>query len=140
MRYLFSLMLTLLPLNGHTAESIALSANEIDQTTSERSLTEKPSGDESLADQPWSYTNPYHPRSATNYDAFAAPLSPLSDGSDRSRMSLYLSDSGPSPTIYGHFGSPFFPDAINRQNETDHPYALDSPTNHFGRSWLTEKR
>ena len=133
-------MLTLLPLSGHTADSIPLSTIGNDQKTTERSIAEKPSGDEPLVDQAWSYANPYHPTSATNFDEFAASLSPNSNGNDRSRLSLYLSDSGPSPAVYGHFGSPLFPDSINRRNETDHPYALDSPTNHFGRNWSMEKR
>ena len=140
MQYLLILVLTLLPLNGHTADSIPLSANGINQATTERSITEKPSGGEPSADQLWLYANPYQPTSATNFDEFAAPLVPLSDGSDRSRLSLYLSDSGPSPAVYGHFGSPFFPDSITRRNETGHPYALDSSTNQFGRSWRMDKR
>ena len=140
MRYLLGMVLTLLPLSGYAADSILLSANGMDQNTSEGLITEKPSGDEFLADQPWLYPNPYQPTSPTNFEVFIAPLSPLPDGNDRSRLSLYLSDSGPTPSVYGHFGSPFFSDSINRRNETSHPYALDSPTNQYGRSWFTEKR
>lgn len=140
MRYLFGLMLTLLPLIGHTADSIPLFTIGNDQEPIERSITEQPSGEEQLVEQSWPYANPYHPTSPTNFDEFATPLSLTSDGQDRSRLSLYLSDSGPSPAVYGHFGSPLFPDSINRRNETGHPYALDSPTNHFGRSWFLEKR
>lgn len=140
MRYLLALVLTLLPLSGHAADSMPLSANGTDQKTTERLITDKPSGDEHFADQSWPYANPYQPTSATNFDAFIAPLSPLPDGNDRSRLSRYLSDSGPTPSVYGHFGSPFFSDSINRRNETSHPYVLDSPTNQYGRSWFTEKR
>jgi len=140
MRNLLGLVLTLLPLSGHAADSILLSENGADQKTAERSIAENPSEDEHLVEQPWPYANPYQPTSSTNFDEFAAPLVPLSDGNDRSRLSLYLSDSGPSPAVYGHFGNQFFSDSVNRRNETGHPYALDSPTNHFGRSWLMEKR
>lgn len=140
MRYLLAVMLTLLPLSGHTADSMPLSENGNGQKATERAITERPSGDEHVADQPWPYANPYDPTSATNFDEFAPPLSSMSDGTDRSRMSLSLSDSGRSPAVYGHFGNPLFPDSINRRNETDHPYAMDSPTNHYGRSWLMIKR
>lgn len=140
MRFLLGVMLTLLPFIGHAADSIVLTENGINQEPTERSIITKPSGEEPLVDQPWPYANPYHPTSATNFDIFAAPVSPLSDGNDRSRLSQYLSDSGPTTSVYGHFGSPLFPDSINRRNETDHPFALDSPTNHFGRSWSLEER
>lgn len=140
MRYLFGLMLTLLPLNGYTADSLPFSQDVIEQTTVERSNTEVPSGNEEVDDHSWPYSNPYHPASTTNFDRFVARISPLWDENDRSRMSRYISDSGPPSSLYGHFGSPFFPDSISRRNETDHPYALDSPTNHFGRTWFIEKR
>jgi hypothetical protein len=140
MRYFLGLVLALLPFSGHTADLIPLSKIGIDQKTTERPITEKPSQDEHLVDQLWPYANPYHPTSATNFDVFTAPLVPSLDGNDRSRLSLYLSDSAPNPAVYGHFGNPLFPDSINRRNETGHPYALDGPTNHFGRSWLLEKR
>ena len=138
MRYLLCMVLALFPVSGRAADSMPLSANEVDQKTAERFITEKPSGDP--VDQSWPYANPYQPTSPTNFDVFISPLSPLPDGNDRSRLSLYLSDSGPSPFVYGHFGSPFFSDSINRRNETSHPYALDSPTNQYGRSWFSEKR
>ena len=139
MRLMLVLVLTLFPFIGHTADSISLSPNGTEQKT-DPSIIEKPFGEESLIDQPGPYVNPYHPTSATNFEAFTVPLLPSPEVNDRSRLSRYLSDSGPSPAIYGHFGNPFFPPSINHRNATDHPYALDSPTNNFGRSWLTEKR
>ena len=132
-------MLTLLPLSGHAADALSLSPTETDQKTW-HAPAEPPSGDEGVIDQPGPYANPYHPSSATNFDAFTVPHVPSPNVNDRSRLSLYLSDSAPPSSLYGHFDSPFFPDSINRRDATDHPYALDSPTNYYGRSSLMERR
>lgn len=140
MRYLLGLMLTLLPVIGHTADSIPISGQEIDQNTAECSIIEQSSGNEHLAGQSWPYSTPYHPSSATNRDVFDVLLLPSQVVHDRSRLNQYQSDSGPRLAVYGHFGSPFSPDSVNRRNEADRRYALESPTIHYGRGWLTEKR
>jgi hypothetical protein len=121
MRYLLGLVLTLLPVSGHTGDSIPPSTTGTDQNTSERSFTEQPSGDEHPVDQSWPYTNPYDPASATNFDPFAAPLAPRAD------------TSGPVKNVYGHFGDQLFPNSINARGVTSHPFAMDSPANLYGR-------
>lgn len=121
MRYLFGLVLTLLPLSGHAADSIPPSITGTDQHTSERSFTEQPSGDEHPVDQSWPYANPYHPMSATNFDPFAAPIAPQAD------------TSGSVNNVYGHFGDQLFPNSINIRGVTSHPFAMDGSANLYGR-------
>jgi hypothetical protein len=125
----------LLPLSGHAADSVPLFENGPDQQSPTPPSVEKFSGDTVPVDQAWPYANPYHPASATNFDEFTTPLLPTPEVTDRSRLSLYLSDSGPSQAVYGHFGNPFFPDSINSRGTTDHPFAMDSSTNLYGRTW-----
>ena len=121
MQYLLILVLTLLPLNGHTADSMPSSTTGTDQNTTERSFTSQPSGDEYPAEQSWPYANPYRPTSATNFDPFTAPLAPRAD------------TPGSINTVYGHFGDQLFPNSINTRGITDHPFAMDSPANLYGR-------
>ena len=140
MRLLLTLVLILLPLSGHTADSMPPSENGPDQESPNSPGVEKFSGDTALIDQAWPYANPYHPTSATNFDAFTSPPSSHSEGTDRSRLSQYLTDSGPNQTVYGHFGSPFFSDSINSRGTTGHPFAMDSATNLYGRNWRSGGR
>ncbi len=134
MRLLLTLALMLLPLSGHAADSVPLFENGPDQQSPTPPSVEKSSGDTVPVDQAWPYANPYHPGSATNFDAFTAPLLSSSEGADRSRLNQYLTDSGPNQAVYGHFGSPFFPDSINSRGTTAHPFAMDSSTNLYGRN------
>lgn len=128
MRYLFGLMLTLLPLSGYAADALPPSTTGSDQNSSERVIVEQPAGDESPAEPSWPYANPYHPTSATNFDPFAAPLVPRAD------------TSGSVDTVYGHFGDQLFPDSINTRGVTAHPFAMDSPANLYGRDQRTGGR
>ena len=51
----------------------------------------------------------------------AAPIAPQTD------------TSGSVNSIYGHFGDQLFPNSINNRGVTDHPFAMDSPANLYGR-------
>ena len=136
MRLLLVAVLTLLPLIAHTA----LAGDPLDGQTDPDAAADhggavQPHGDEGVVDQPWPYPNPYNPTSATNFDVFAAPLLQRPDVNDRSRLSMHLYGPGPINSVYGHFGNPLFPDSVNSRGTTDHPFAMDSSTNLYGRNW-----
>ena len=91
-------------------------------------------GDTSVCQTLEPLNNPYSPASATNFDPFAASLTPRPEVNDRSRLSVQRDNPVPIDAIYGHFGSPLFPDSIEHRGETAHPYAMDSSTNLYGRN------
>lgn len=141
MRLLLVAVLALLPLTAHAAHTDNLSDDRPDRNAaSDDADTPEAHGNEDVVDEAWPYSNPYSPTSATNFDPFAVPLSQRPEVNDRSRLSKHLNDPGPINSVYGHFGSPLFPDSINSRGVTDHPYAMDSSTNLYGRSWRIEGR
>lgn len=135
MRFLLAGILILLPFNAQGEMPSPPSSEECD---SELHPKHADSLDVENADAPadsWPYQNPYSPISPTNFAAFTVPLVQRPEVNDRSRLSMHLYHSGPINSVYGHFGNPFFPDSINSRGTTDHPFAMDSSTNLYGRNW-----
>jgi hypothetical protein len=122
MRLLLIFILTLLPLSSYSADSALPSEHDTAPKAANAPLTvEQFPSDEAIIEQQWPYANPYHPTSATNFDPFAAPVAPRADMS------------GSVSSVYGHFGDPLFPGSIKNRDVTDHPFAMDSPANLYGR-------
>jgi hypothetical protein len=126
---LLVLVLTLLPLSGYSASSTPLSQkNATPKPAADPPIAKQSSGDETPVERPWPSANPYHPTSATNFDPFAAPLVQRPDAPR------------PINSVYGHFGDPLFPDSIKSRDVTDHPFAMDSSTNLYGRDQRMGRR
>jgi len=139
MRVLLAGILMLLPFNAQ-GQTPSVPCDECEATPSAEPApphaTEQPLVPEDPVDnhalEP--FKNPYAPTSATNFDPFAARLTPHPEVNDHSRQSGQQDNSGPIDAIYGHFGNPLFPDSIENRGETAHPYPMDSFTNLYGRN------
>jgi len=146
MRLLLACILALLPFSVWADSPSTSTTDGFDQQTvadpadpneAETAVDQQSDIDTLSLDQLWPYGNPYSPSSPTNFQALIAV--PVYEHGQLSPQSYayepeWLNDP------FGHYGSRYSLDLMNRRYHVDNPYSPDSPMHVYTRGGQAERR